>query len=53
MILLILLAIALLVFGVIGTIKIAAWLALFIVLGVVLLALFGAMRWRSGGRGAA
>ena len=40
-VLLILLALALLIFGIIGTIKIAAWLLLFIILGVVLLAIVG------------
>jgi hypothetical protein len=51
MVLLLLLALALLIFGVIGTIKIAAWLVLFIILGVVLVAIIGGVRWR-GGRGA-
>jgi hypothetical protein len=45
-----LLALALLIFGVIGTIKIAAWLLVFIVLGVVLAAIIGAFRLRGGSR---
>ena len=51
MVLLLLLALALLIFGVVGTIKIAAWLVLFIILGVVLAAIIGGIRWRGGGRG--
>jgi len=50
--LLVVLAIAILIFGVVGTIKIAAWLALFIVLGVLLLAVLASGRLR-GGRGRA
>ena len=46
-VLLILLALALLIFGIIGTIKIAAWLLLFIILGVVLLAIIGMFSRRS------
>ncbi|MFN8121622.1 MAG: hydrophobic protein [Thermoleophilia bacterium] len=49
--LLVVLALAILIFGIVGVIKIAAWLALFIVLGVVLLAVLGAGRLRGrGGR---
>ena len=46
-VLLILLALALLIFGIIGTIKIAAWLLLFIILGVVILAIVGWFSRRS------
>jgi hypothetical protein len=41
LILLLILALALLIFGVVGTIKIAAWLLLFIILGVLALAVIG------------
>jgi hypothetical protein len=41
LILLLILALALLIFGVVGTIKIAAWLLLFIILGVFALAVIG------------
>ena len=50
MLLLLLLALALLIFGVVGTIKIAAWLVLFIILGALLVAVVGGARWRGGGR---
>jgi hypothetical protein len=46
-VLLILLALALLIFGIVGTIKIAAWLLFFIILGVVLLAIVGMFSRRS------
>ena len=49
LILLLILALALLIFGVIGTIKIAAWLLLFIILGIILLALIGMISRRGRG----
>ena len=48
--LLIVLALALLIFGVIGTIKIAAWLVVFIVIGVAVAAIVGAIRFRGSRR---
>jgi len=47
---LVVLAIAILIFGVVGVIKIAAWLALFIVLGALLLAVLASGRLRGGRR---
>ena len=41
------LAIALLIFGVIGVIKIAAWLALFIILGAIVIGIAASLARRS------
>jgi hypothetical protein len=49
LILLLILALALLIFGVVGTIKIAAWLLLFIILGILVLALVGMLSRRGRG----
>jgi hypothetical protein len=45
--LLVILAIALLIFGIVGTIKIAAWLALFIVLAALAMGVAASMARRS------
>lgn len=47
------LAIAILIFGIVGVIEIAAWLALFVVLGVLLLAVLAWGRFRGRSRGTA
>jgi hypothetical protein len=44
---LVILALALLIFGIVGTIKIAAWLALFIVLAALAIGVAAAMARRS------
>jgi hypothetical protein len=49
-VLLLLLILALLIFGVVGTIKIAFWLVVFVILAVGILVIVGALRYR-GGRG--